>query len=54
MDYFIAFHLGIGEHVIDATRDDIFAGISQAEIDKKVTLIARLGKNILELQGKDE
>lgn len=42
------------EHVIDATRDDILAGISQAEIDKMVTLIARLEKNILELQGKDE
>lgn len=42
------------EHVIDATRDDILAGISQTEIDKMVTLIARLEKNILELQGRDE
>jgi MarR family transcriptional regulator for hemolysin len=42
------------EHVIDATRDDILAGISQPEIDKMVTLIARLEKNILELQGRDE
>jgi len=42
------------EHVIDATRDDILAGISQQEIDKMVTLIARLEKNILELQNRDE
>ncbi|WP_414146848.1 transcriptional regulator SlyA [Erwinia sp. BNK-24-b] len=42
------------EHVIDATRDDILAGISQSEIEKLVTLIARLEKNILELQGRDE
>lgn len=42
------------EDVIDATRDDILAGISQAEVDKLVTLIARLEKNILELQRKDQ
>ena len=42
------------EHVIHATRNDVLSGISQAEIDKMVTLIARLEKNILELQGKDE
>lgn len=42
------------EHVIDATRDDILAGISQSEIEKLVTLIARLEKNILELQSRDE
>lgn len=42
------------ERVIDATRDDILSGISQSEIDKLVTLIARLEKNILELQHRDE
>ncbi|KGT91682.1 transcriptional regulator SlyA [Erwinia typographi] len=42
------------EHVIDATRDDILTGISQSEIDKMVTLIARLEKNILELQNRDD
>lgn len=42
------------EHVIDATRDDILAGISQEEVKKLVTLIARLEKNIAELQRKAE
>ncbi|WP_261640660.1 transcriptional regulator SlyA [Erwinia mallotivora] len=42
------------EHVIDATRDDILTGISRDEINKMVTLIARLEKNILQLQNRDE
>lgn len=42
------------ENVIDATRVDILSGISPADIDKLVTLVARLEKNILELQRKDE
>ena len=42
------------EHVIDATRDDILTGISQDEVNKLVTLIARLEKNIVELQRKIE
>lgn len=42
------------EDVIDATRDDILSGISQAEVDKLVTLIARLEKNIVDLQRKSE
>lgn len=42
------------EHVIDATRDDILAGISQQDIDRMVMLVARLEKNILELQHRDE
>ncbi|RWR03544.1 transcriptional regulator SlyA [[Pantoea] beijingensis] len=42
------------EHVIDATRDDILSGISDQEVKQLVTLIARLEKNILELQNKDE
>jgi len=42
------------ENVIDATRDDILSGISQAEVDKLVTLIARLEKNIVDLQRKSE
>ncbi|MFU9138596.1 transcriptional regulator SlyA [Erwinia tasmaniensis] len=42
------------ENVIDATRDDILSGISSQEIEKLVTLIARLEKNILELQNRDE
>ncbi|WP_199735007.1 transcriptional regulator SlyA [Erwinia sp. JUb26] len=40
------------EDVIDATRDDILAGISQDEVKKLVTLIARLERNIVELQRK--
>ncbi|MDU3077568.1 MAG: transcriptional regulator SlyA, partial [Mixta calida] len=42
------------EHVIDATRDDILAGISKREVDQLITLIARLEKNIVELQKKSE
>ncbi|WP_405424401.1 transcriptional regulator SlyA [Pantoea stewartii] len=41
------------EHVIDITRDDILSGISRDEINQMVTLIARLEKNILELQNKE-
>lgn len=41
------------EDVIDATRDDILAGISQSEVEKLVSLIARLEKNILDLQRKN-
>lgn len=41
------------EAVIDATRDDILMGISQPEVDKLVTLIARLEKNIVELQNRN-
>ncbi|ARJ44340.1 transcriptional regulator SlyA [Pantoea alhagi] len=42
------------EHVIDATRDDILAGISKREVEQLITLIARLEKNIAELQKKSE
>ncbi len=42
------------EHVIDITRDDILSGISRDEINQMVTLIARLEKNILELQNKEK
>ncbi|MGK3141186.1 transcriptional regulator SlyA [Pantoea sp. C2G6] len=42
------------ESVIDATRDDILSGISREEINQMVTLIARLEKNILELQHKEK
>ncbi|WP_034914563.1 transcriptional regulator SlyA [Erwinia sp. 9145] len=42
------------EHVIDATRDDILAGISQQDVDKMVMLIAHLEKNILELQQRND
>lgn len=42
------------EHVIDITRDDILTGISRDEINQMVSLIARLEKNILELQNKDK
>lgn len=42
------------EQVISGTRDDILIGISPAEIDKMVTLIAKLERNILDLQGRDE
>lgn len=42
------------EKVIDTTRDDILAGISRDEINQMVTLIARLEKNILELQHRDK
>ncbi|WP_313651918.1 transcriptional regulator SlyA [Pantoea sp.] len=42
------------ESVIDETRDDILSGISQEEIGQMVTLIARLEKNILELQHKEK
>lgn len=41
------------EHVISATRDDILDGISPAEIDKMVMLVAKLEKNILDLHGRD-
>jgi MarR family transcriptional regulator for hemolysin len=40
--------------VIDETRDDILSGISREEISQMVTLIARLEKNILELQHKEK
>ncbi|WP_304439236.1 MULTISPECIES: transcriptional regulator SlyA [unclassified Erwinia] len=46
--------IGQVEDVIDATRDDILSGISSQEVEKLVTLIARLEKNILELQNRDE
>jgi MarR family transcriptional regulator for hemolysin len=46
--------IGQVEHVIDATRDDILAGISAEEINQMVTLIARLEKNILELQHREK
>ncbi|MBW1212104.1 transcriptional regulator SlyA [Pantoea allii] len=42
------------EHVIDITRDDILSGISRDEINQMVSLIARLEKNILELQNKEK
>lgn len=42
------------EHVIDITRDDILTGISRDEINQMVSLIARLEKNILELQNKEK
>lgn len=42
------------EHVIDITRDDILSGISRDEISQMVSLIARLEKNILELQNKEK
>ncbi|MDQ1211233.1 transcriptional regulator SlyA [Pantoea anthophila] len=42
------------ESVIDETRDDILSGISREEISHMVTLIARLEKNILELQNKEK
>ncbi|EIB98952.1 MULTISPECIES: transcriptional regulator SlyA [Pantoea] len=42
------------ESVIDETRDDILSGISREEISQMVTLIARLEKNILELQNKEK
>lgn len=42
------------ENVIDATRDDILSGISLEEINQMVTLIARLEKNILELQNREK
>ncbi|CCG87208.1 Transcriptional regulator slyA [Erwinia piriflorinigrans CFBP 5888] len=42
------------EQVISGTRDDILIGISPTEIDKMVTLIAKLERNILDLQGRDE
>lgn len=42
------------ESVIDETRDDILSGISRDEISQMVTLIARLEKNILELQNKEK
>lgn len=42
------------EHVIDITRDDILTGISRDEINQMVSLIARLQKNILELQNKEK
>ncbi|CAO96837.1 Transcriptional regulator for cryptic hemolysin [Erwinia tasmaniensis Et1/99] len=42
------------EEVISSTRDDILVGISPAEIDKMLTLVAKLERNILDLQGKDD
>lgn len=42
------------EHVIDATRNDILAGISTQELELLFTLVARLEKNILDLQKKGE
>ncbi|MGA4364723.1 transcriptional regulator SlyA [Pantoea ananatis] len=42
------------EHVIDITRDDILTGISRDEINQMVSLIARLEKNILDLQNKEK
>ncbi|MFG1172675.1 transcriptional regulator SlyA [Erwiniaceae bacterium CAU 1747] len=42
------------ENVIDATQNDILAGISQDEVKKLVTLVARLEKNIVELQRRAE
>ncbi|CUU23940.1 MULTISPECIES: transcriptional regulator SlyA [Duffyella] len=42
------------ESVIDATRDDILSGISTQEITQLITLIAKLEKNILDLQHKGE
>ncbi|EOS96830.1 transcriptional regulator SlyA [Erwinia tracheiphila] len=42
------------ENVINATRDDILTGISSEDIDRMVTLVARLEKNILQLQSRDE
>lgn len=42
------------EHAIDITRDDILTGISRDEINQMVSLIARLEKNILELQNKEK
>ncbi|WP_130834947.1 transcriptional regulator SlyA [[Erwinia] mediterraneensis] len=42
------------ESVIDATRDDILSGISREEINQMVNLIARLEKNILDLQHKEK
>ncbi|TWD45217.1 transcriptional regulator SlyA [Pantoea sp. SJZ147] len=42
------------EDVIDITRDDILSGISRDEINQMVSLIARLEKNILELQNKEK
>jgi len=42
------------EHVIDITRYDILSGISRDEINQMVSLIARLEKNILELQNKEK
>ena len=40
--------------MIDETRDDILSGISREEISLMVTLIARLEKNILELQNREK
>lgn len=42
------------ENVIDATQNDILAGVSQDEVKKLVTLVARLEKNIVELQRRAE
>lgn len=42
------------EEVISGTRADILVGISPAEIDKMLTLVAKLERNILDLQGKDD
>ncbi|WP_075181701.1 transcriptional regulator SlyA [Pantoea sp. 1.19] len=40
------------EKVIDETRDDILQGISRQEVEQMVTLIARLERNISELQHR--
>ena len=42
------------EHVIDETQHDILAGISADEINRLISLVARLEKNIVELQRKAE
>ncbi|GAA0501275.1 transcriptional regulator SlyA [Tatumella terrea] len=41
------------ERVINRSREDILSGISAEEIDLMVNVIARLEKNIVELQGKE-
>jgi len=41
------------ERVINRSRVDILGGISAEEIDMMVNVIARLEKNIVELQGKE-
>ena len=41
------------ERVINRSREDILDGISAEEIDSIVNVIARLEKNIVELQGKE-
>ena len=41
------------ERVINRSREDILSGISAGEISMMVDVIARLEKNIVELQGKE-